>query len=82
MQIVIHSDGSCRCLYGEEIDLPLLGTVTIRRASHVEPNPNGDWHADLTPVAGPKLGPFSSRRQALAAEEQWLVSHRLGSLEQ
>jgi hypothetical protein len=42
------------------------------RASHVEPDDVGDWYADLEPVGGPKLGPFKTRRMALAAEIDWL----------
>ena len=30
-----------------------LGQLTIRRASHVEPDEWGRWTADLTPIAGP-----------------------------
>jgi hypothetical protein len=51
-----------------------IGTVDIRRASHVEPiadNP-GKWGADLAPVGGPFLGPFDTRTAALAAEVAWL----------
>jgi hypothetical protein len=29
----------------------------------------------MTPVAGPVLGPFQLRSQALAAEQQWLTEH-------
>ena len=78
MQLVIHSDGNVRCLYGEDFDLRQLGRLTILRASHVEPDKNGHWLADLSPVAGPTLGPFASRSEALAAEEDWLVLNRLG----
>jgi hypothetical protein len=77
MQLIIHSDGSIRCLYGEAINLSSLGLLSISRASHVEADPDGNWLADLRPVEGPCLGPFSLRSQALAAEEQWLLAHRL-----
>jgi hypothetical protein len=77
MQLIIHADGSVRCLYGEAIPLGELGNLTIRRASHVEPDANGCWHADLSPVDGPMLGPFVSRSEALSAEESWLMEHRL-----
>jgi hypothetical protein len=77
MQIVIHPGGSASCLYGEAIDLAQLGPLSIRRASHVEPNSHGQWLADLSPVSGPVLGPFACRSQALAAEEAWLVANRL-----
>jgi hypothetical protein len=77
MQLLIHADGSIRCLYGEAIPLGELGNLTIRRASHVEPDASGQWLADLSPVGGPTLGPFSTRSEALAAEEAWLVENRL-----
>lgn len=72
MQLVIDTAGTVRCIYGEELDLNQLGHVTIRRGSHVEPTESGEWVADLSPVNGPVLGPFSLRSQALAAEVAWL----------
>jgi hypothetical protein len=77
MQLIIHADGSVRCLYGEAISLRNLGPLTIHRASHVEPDADGCWHADLSPVNGPTLGPFVSRSEALSAEESWLMVNRL-----
>ena len=77
MQLIIHSDGVVRCLYAESIDLATLGPMAIERASHVEPTPSGQWLADLSPVRGPVLGPFSQRSQALTAESVWLHSHWL-----
>jgi hypothetical protein len=77
MELLITASGGIRCLYAETIDLAELGTLTIRRASFVEPNAHGRWTADLYPLDGPKLGPFSTRRQALSAEEAWLRAHWL-----
>jgi hypothetical protein len=77
MQLVINNSGNIRCVYGEAVDLSTLGCLDIRRASHVEPNDNGQWLADLGPVAGPMLGPFGTRSEALAAECQWLDAHWL-----
>jgi hypothetical protein len=77
MQLLILADGSIRCLYGEEIDLAVLGPLQIGRASRVEPTTDGRWIADLAPVDGPKHGPFDVRSQALAAEANWLVEHWL-----
>jgi len=77
MQLIIQPGGSVRCLYAETIDLGTLGPLSIERASHVEPTPNGQWLADLSPVRGPVLGPFSQRSQALAAEAAWLHGHWL-----
>ena len=50
-----------------------LGPAAIRRASHVEPTPDGRWTADLGPMEGPVLGPFETRAAALDAERAWLV---------
>jgi hypothetical protein len=78
MELFIRPDGRVRCLYGEELDLSALGPPAIARASHVEPDGEGRWHADLAPVGGPTLGPFPRRAEALAAEVAWLLAHRLG----
>ncbi len=72
MEWVVRADGSLHCLYDETLDLSHLGKVFIRRVSHVEPTDQGQWQADLSPVAGPILGPFSLRSEALAAEVEWL----------
>ncbi len=77
MQLFISPNGDARCLYGEAIDLAELGSLSIRRGSHVEPNEHGHWLCDLAPVAGPQLGPFATRSQALRAEEAWLTQHWL-----
>jgi hypothetical protein len=78
MDLVIDGRGQVRCLYSEAIDLAALGTLIIKRASHVEPDEAGRWWVDLDPVKGPRLGPFAHRSQALAAEEAWLSHHILG----
>ncbi len=77
MQLLIHPNGGVRCIYDESIDLSALGRVQIRRGSHVEPDANGRWVADLTPVHGPTLGPFSQRSKALDAERAWLTANWL-----
>jgi len=73
MALVVDAAGNVRCIYDEELDLRKLGQVQITRASHVEPDAEGYWWADMGPVGGPVLGPYSSRSAALAAERQWLV---------
>jgi hypothetical protein len=80
MDLVIAPDGSARAIYGEVIDLSALGRMTIARASHVEPDDDSQWRADLRPVGGPVLGPFAQRSAALAAEVQWLEQHWLGAI--
>jgi hypothetical protein len=72
MRLVVELGGLVRCLYGEAVGLASLGALSIRRASHVEPDPEGAWWADLSPVGGPRLGPFAQRSRALAAEQAWL----------
>ena len=72
MELLISPSGTARCVYGEEIDLTQLGTVTIRRGSYVEPTEDGQWMVDLSPVGGPKLGPFAVRSAALTEEVAWL----------
>ena len=77
MQLVISPDGTARCLYGEALDLSNLGTLTISRASHVEPDESGRWFASI--IDGPVLGPFLRRSDALQAEADWLHTNRLAS---
>jgi hypothetical protein len=77
MELVIRTNGSVLCLYDEAIDLNELGRLTISRGSHVEPNDQDQWHADLSPVGGPVLGPFPHRSDALAAEHDWLEANWL-----
>jgi hypothetical protein len=78
MQLIVGLGGAVRCIYSEEIDLTTLGSPTITRASHVEPDQQGRWLADLSPVGGPVLGPFDHRSEALAAELAWLETKWLG----
>jgi hypothetical protein len=77
MELVVGASGQVRCVYDEAIDLTALGPVDITRASHVEPDAAGFWWADLSPVDGPKLGPFIRRSEALEAECVWLQKHWL-----
>lgn len=72
MQLVIATTGSVRCVYDELLDLSSLGQIRIARGSHVEPDAEGNWSADLGPVSGPRLGPYGKRSEALAAETEWL----------
>ena len=74
MELVVDAGGDVRCVYGEELDLRELGKLQITRASHVEPDRDGYWWADMGPVDGPVLGPYGSRTEALGAERGWLLS--------
>ena len=77
MQIIVDVHGNARSIYTETISLSRLGSIKIRRGSHVEPIAGGKWIADMSPVGGPKLGPFAVRSQALAAERRCLEKHWL-----
>jgi hypothetical protein len=77
VELLIEASGHVRCVYSEDIDLGQLGQLSIRRGSHVEPTADGQWTADLAPVNGPVLGPFTMRTEALAAEMGWLQANWL-----
>ncbi len=73
MELVVDAGGDVRCVYGEELDLREFGKLQITRASHVEPDRDGNWWADMGPVEGPVLGPYGNRSEALGAEREWLL---------
>ena len=75
MTLIIDPAGLVRCLYAETIDLRSLGELSIARASRIEPDELGNWWADLSQAAGPVLGPFGLRSEALGAELDWLSDH-------
>ena len=77
MALVVGPDGTLQTLYAEQFDLTPLGSLTIQRASHVEPTASGCWMADLSPVGGPVLGPFAKRSDALSAEVRWIDANVL-----
>jgi len=72
MKLIVKPGGRIVGVYSEELEYTALGKPTLRRASHVEPDINGDWYADMSPVNGPQLGPFPKRSSALDAELSWL----------
>ena len=76
MELVVDAGGNVRCIYDEALDLREIGKLQITRASHVEPDRDGFWWADMGPVDGPVLGPFRNRTEALGAERGWLKSPR------
>jgi hypothetical protein len=79
LELVVGADGDARCIYDEALDLREIGKLQITRASHVEPDADGFWWADMGPVDGPVLGPFRSRSEALGAERGWLFKRPFGS---
>jgi len=76
MELLVDAGGDVRCIYGEELDLREIGRLQITRASHVEPDAEGYWFADMGPSGGPVLGPYGSKSDALEAEREWLISER------
>jgi hypothetical protein len=74
LEIVVDSRGVARCIYDELLDLREIGRLRITRASHVEPDGDGFWWADMGPVGGPLLGPFTSRSEAIETERGWLAT--------
>ena len=71
-ELIIGLGGEVRMIYSELVEPHALGDPKIERGSHVEPDQNGFWWADLTPVNGPRLGPYLMRSKAIAAEIAWL----------
>ncbi len=72
MELLVGTDGVARCIYDEALDLRELGQLQITRASHVEPDAEGYWWADMGPSGGPVLGPYGSRSEALTAERTFI----------
>ena len=54
MDLFVAPNGGVTAIYAEDIDLRSLGTPTITRASHVEPDESGQWFAEM--IDGPTLG--------------------------
>ena len=75
MTLVIDPQGEITTLYQEVLNLTALGAQRIERVSQVEPDDQGQWWAQI--IDGPKLGPFARRSEALTAEVEWLVKHRM-----
>jgi len=76
MQIFIRPNGAAQCVYADQLQpiLTTIGATSVRRASHVEPDPhdNEKWFVNLTPVGGPVERGFETRAAALDFEVQWL----------
>lgn len=69
----ISKGGTITAIYSDlHADLMAEGKAVVKRASHVEPNENGEWLADMVPVGGGVLGPFHLRQDALDAEHEFL----------
>jgi hypothetical protein len=79
-EIIVAPNGMLRFIYDDDLASMLqdIGTLSIKRASHVEPDPeHGGWTADMSPVGGSILGPFLTRAEALTQEAYWLNEHSI-----
>lgn len=70
--IHITAEGHLTFVWDDDLATVFDGKLSIKRASHVEPDDRGEWWADLSPVGGPKLGPYILRGTALHDERMWL----------
>lgn len=76
LKIRIGTDGVISAVNNDRL-APLVGDVAaavcMRRVSQVEwPAGAKGWVADLSPCGGPRLGPYTRRADAIAAELDWL----------
>lgn len=76
IEMTIQEDGTIKAIHNDAL-APLYdeSKTEIKRASHVEPVNGGEqvnWVADMSPLNGPKLGPYRLRSDALEAEVEWL----------
>ena len=69
-EVEIDDDGTLSYIFNDDL-AEMFGADQTVRASHVEPCGQG-WTADMSPVGGPVLGPFSRRSEALAAEVEYI----------
>jgi hypothetical protein len=74
MTLHIDNEGRTTFIHRDDLQRAMApaGRVRIKRASHVDPDDDGRWWADLAPMGGPKFGPFTTRAAALNAELAWL----------
>ena len=74
--IITIDQGVVRHIYTEKFE-QVVGNTVITRASHVEPDENGTWKVDLSPIGGDTITGFKKRSEALEYEEgvvnQWLT---------
>lgn len=75
MDIFIKPDGAVQALYTDDFDFETLGKREISKASYIEVDEQSQFWSDLSPVDGPRLGPFYKRSQAIKAEQDWIVQN-------
>ena len=69
MKLVVSPHGQIRCLYDETIDLAALGSLSVTRASSVEPDDQGRWWADLGCVGWTLVGPVHGAKPGARSRE-------------
>lgn len=78
-ELIVAPDGTLRHIHSPETVRISneISRIRITRASHVEPDADNNWWVDLSPVGGPRLGPypFDERSRALQDEVDWLREH-------
>lgn len=75
IELTIDGSGRVSAIWDDALaDLAELGECRVKRASHIEWDGTG-WSADLSPVGGPVLESYRRRRDALAAEHDWLLAN-------
>ena len=78
--IAINNDGSLQMIYSDEMrEILNEGQGSIRRASHVEPELDNTWSADMSPIGGQKLEGFETRESALKAEVEFINQNYLSN---
>lgn len=76
--IVVEPSGTIKLIYEDDLrGLLTNGKAEIKRVSHVEPTIDGRWEADLSPINGPILGPYDTRKEALESEVNYLIANIL-----
>lgn len=74
-ELIINQAGEVSFIWDDSlVSLLSLGTPSVRRASHVEPDASGRWTCDLGLSGGPVLGPFRLRSMALSFERDWIAA--------
>lgn len=75
---IVVKDGEIRFIHNDGFAIFMdQGIAKTKRASHVEPDDDNLWWADLSPIKGPKLGPFKFRQEALDAEIFWINENHI-----
>ena len=79
-KVIIGNDGIARFIYDDAV-MGVMNEISekvcVKRASHVEPDENGLWFADMAPVGGEKFIGFKTRQEALDFEVDWLNQHNI-----